>query len=230
MSLLTRWPLRHKAVTAALSVVAMAGIGLGVADAANAPVSNGTQVGRGINQFGMTSTFFNGKVETFRYTHGFFCDTSVSSQASSGCEAGANFKTPPAKSFDPLYITVPLGFTETMGMDCPDKLVCVDHPGTIDLSRLEPALKPLYPQYTDAQLSAALENYATPEHQHFITDDNGNAPEWWDVKVIGVTDRKTYDAITAHKSYAYIQQLQKAKNKYVTATIPTNLFLFFASK
>ena len=63
----------------------------------------------------------------------------------------------PAKDYDPLYITVPLGFTRPMSMiQCPANLVCVDHPGTIDLTRLEPALKPLYPKLTDAQLKQVV--------------------------------------------------------------------------
>ena len=35
-------------------------------------------------------------------------------------------------------------------------LQCVDHPGTIDLTRLESALKPLYPKLTDQQLRDRL--------------------------------------------------------------------------
>ena len=35
-------------------------------------------------------------------------------------------------------------------LECPAGLICVDHPGTIDMTRLEPALKPLYPTLTDA--------------------------------------------------------------------------------
>ena len=67
-----------------------------------------------------------------------------------------------------------------------------------------------------------------PAHDHFITDTNNNKAEYWDVKVIGVTNAQTYADIHAHRSVAYIRQLQQAKNKNVTATIPTNLFLFFS--
>jgi hypothetical protein len=36
------------------------------------------------------------------------------------------------------------GFTRPMNMiQCPDTLVCVDHPGTIDLSRLDKAVSPM---------------------------------------------------------------------------------------
>ncbi len=113
-------------------------------------------------------------------------------------------------------------------MDCPSNLVCVDHPGTIDLTRLEPALKPLYPQLTDAQLLAALKNYPTPGHQHFITDKNHGKPEWWDVRVVGVTDPTVYRKLDEHKSAAYL--LHQVKAGRTTPVIPTNLFLYFGVK
>jgi hypothetical protein len=185
------------------------------------------QKGMGINEYGMTKSFFNGGTVSFTYSKGYYCDKSVSSAASSGCEAGANFKVPPASSFDPLYITVPLGFTvPAMSMECPSALVCVDHPGTIDLSRLEPDLKALYPKLTAAQLTAALKNSATPGHEHFITTTNGGQAEWWDVKVVGVTSLSEWNAIIAHKSFAFLNQQVTAKK--TTAIIPTNLFLYFS--
>ncbi|HEY1741014.1 MAG TPA: hypothetical protein VGI86_20030, partial [Acidimicrobiia bacterium] len=121
-----------------------------------------------------------------------------------------------------------LGFSEPMNMEqCPQGLICVDHPGTIDLTRLEPALKPLYPKLTDAQLTQALKNFEVPGHNHFITDANNDKPEFWDVKVIGVESPTVYANIQAHRSYAYIQQLLNQHNKYVVGPIDTNLFLYF---
>lgn len=218
-------------VTAAVTAFAVGG-GLAIALAATPapPPSNASTLGRGIPEYGMTGAFYKGVRVNFTYTRGFYCDTSVRSAASSGCEAGANFAKPPARQFDPLYITVPLGFSQPMNMiDCPSHLVCVSHPGTIDLSRLEPALKPLYPSLTDAQLRAALRNYPVPEHDHFITDTNHGQGEWWDVKVIGVEKRSTFEQIRSHKSFAYIHSLIAHHNKYVTSPIPTNLFLYFAA-
>jgi hypothetical protein len=215
-------------VLAASLVVVVAGM-VGVAAAANstAPASNAMQKGMGINEYGMTKSFFNGGTVSFTYSKGYYCDKSVSSAASSGCEAGAEYKVPPAKNFDPLYITVPLGFTvPSMSMECPSTLVCVDHPGTIDLSRLELALKPLYPKLTVAQLTAALKNSATPGHEHFITTQNAGQAEWWDVKVVGITSLSVWDAINTHKSFAFLNQEINAKK--TTGIIPTNLFLYFS--
>jgi len=216
---------------AGVAAVAVGGIGIAIAATSNtAPPSNAMSMGRGIPQYGMTGAFYKGTRVDFTYTKGFYCDTKVRSTASSKCEAGANFKKAPAKQYDPLYITVPLGFSQKMNMiQCPAKLVCVDHPGTIDLRRLEPALKPLYPSLSDKQLRAALANFAVPEHDHFITDLNWRKGEWWDVKVVGVTSPKVYNQIRAHRSYGYIANLIKHKNKNVVGPIPTNLFLYFAS-
>lgn len=218
---------RVRALAATVAIVVAGGAGVAAAANTTAPSSNATQAGMGINQFGMTKAFFNGHALSFTYSKGFYCDQSVTSGATSGCEAGANFNTPPAKNFDPLYITVPLGFNvPAMSMECPAGLVCVDHPGTIDLSRLEPALKGLYPTLTDAQLTTALTNAATPGHEHFITTTNHGKAEWWDVKVVGVTSLKEWNLINAHKSFKFLnQQVQK---KLTTGYIPTNLFLYFS--
>lgn len=217
------------ALMAGLAALIVGVVGVAVAATAPSSPTNQTSVGRGINEYGMTRAFFNGQAVPFTYTHGFYCDRSVSSSATTGCEAGANFKVPPAKDFDPLFITVPLGFTQPNNMiDCPGYRICVDHPATIDLSRLEPALKPLYPTLTNAQLTAALKNFAVPSHDHFVTTRNGGHIEWWDVKVVGVTSPTTFNAIRAHRSYSYIDSLIKAKNKNVVGPIDTNLFLFFA--
>lgn len=221
-----------------LAAVLVAG-GVGMAFAANGhsgmgamsskTSANAMAKGRGINEFGMTKAFFKGHATSFTYSHGFWCDKKVKSTASSKCEAGAKWKHAPSKQHDPLYITVPLGFTTSpMAMDCPSGLVCVDHPGTIDLRRLEPALKPLYPTLTKKQLLKALSNFATPGHSHFITDRNGGKPEWWDVRIVGVTSKAEYQAINKHKSAKYL--LKQVKAGKTTPVIQSNLFLYFGVK
>jgi hypothetical protein len=212
-----------------IGVLVAGGVGIAVAST-SAPPSNSVGHGRGINEFGMTHAYYKGIGVGFTYTKGYFCDTTVRSTASSKCEAGATFKRAPAKQYDPLFITVPLGFNRPMNaMDCPPQLVCVDHPGTIDMRRVEPALKPLYPNLSDKQLRAALANFTVPGHDHFITDLNSGQPEWWDVKIIGVTSPSTYRAVLKHRSYAYIHNLLMHHNKNVVGPIPTNLFLYFAA-
>jgi hypothetical protein len=218
---------RARYLAASVAVVVAGGVGVAAAANTAAPASNAMQKGMGINEYGMTKSFFNGGTVSFTYSKGYYCDKSVSSAATSGCEAGANYKVAPATNFDPLYITVPLGFTvPAMSMECPSALVCVDHPGTIDLSRLEPDLKALYPKLTAAQLTAALKNSATPGHEHFITTTNGGKAEWWNVDVVGVTSLSEWNAINAHKSFTFLNQQVTAKK--TTGIIPTNLFLYFS--
>jgi hypothetical protein len=220
--------LRFGAIAIGVAVLTTVGV---AAAGVNVPLSNASNIpGRGINEFGMTVANYDGVPLDFTYSKGFFCDTTLPSSASSECEAGATFNhLPPAASHqDPLYITVPLGFTVPMNMlQCPDSLVCVDHPGTMDLTRLEPALKPLYPNLTDAQLTQALMNFAVPGHDHFITDTNRGLPEYWNVVIVGVTSPTTYAAIQAHRSFDYIQHLITMKDPTVVGPVPTNAFLYF---
>jgi hypothetical protein len=223
---------RRRIGIALVSAFVVVGGGLAIAAASsNTPAtpSNGGGHGRGMNQFGLTHAYYKGHKLKLRYDKGYYCDTSVHATATSKCEAGAKWNKPPAKHFDPLYITVPLGFNRpAMSMQCPNGLVCVDHPGTIDLRRLEPALKPLYPDLSKKQLLKALSNFPVPGHDHFITDTNNNKDEWWPTYVVGVTSKKLFNSIREHGSYAFIQHLLKNKNKNVVGPIPTNLFLFFS--
>ncbi len=219
---------RKRLIGLALVVALVGGVAVAALADTGLPPSNATAVGTGIDEFGMTAAYYDHQVLDFTYTKGFFCDTSVASTASTGCEVGQTYNTPPAPNFDPLYITVPLGFSVPMDMQqCPSTLVCVDHPGTVDLTRLESALKPLYPSLTEAQLTQALQNLAVPGHDHFITDTNNFQPEWWDVEVVGVTSPSTYAAIQHHRSFDYIQQLLDHHDPSVIGPIPSNLFLFF---
>jgi hypothetical protein len=223
-----RFRRRAGVIVASAAVLLGGGAALSLAATYDPPSNAKGPHGHGVSEFGMTKGFIKGQRVQFTYAHGFYCDESVSSAASTQCEAGQKWNKAPSKQHDTLYITVPLGFDRNRSMiDCPSQLVCVDHPGTIDLTRLEPALKPLYPQLTDAQLTNALKNFVTPEHDHFITDLNNGKAEWWDVKVVGVTSAKTMEAIRAHRSFAYIKYLLNKKDKTVVGPIPTNLFLWF---
>src|SRR4030088_662074 len=115
---------RRLIVGLAVAVMTMTGVGVAVAaTSAPSPEMQAMNMGHGPNDFGKTDGFYKGKGVGFKYTKGFFCDTSVASLASTKCEAGAKYNTPPAPTFDPLFITVPLGFSVPMNMqDCPAML------------------------------------------------------------------------------------------------------------
>lgn len=221
-----RAALRRFAAPAA-AVAILVGGGAAVTQSAQATTGHGH--GRGVDEFGMTMGAYHGRTSSFTYTKGFFCDTSIASAATTGCEVGEDAKVAPSKWTEPLYITVPLGFTPKKTPDCPAGLVCVDHPMTMDLTRLAPALAPLY-KTTPEKLMPALKNFSTPGHDHFITDRAGGKAIWWDVQVVGVTDPTVYKNIQAHHSFRYVKSLMDAKNPNVLGPIPTNLYLFFAAK
>jgi len=224
MSVRTRMRGHWAKAVVPLAAATFAISGLGIAQATSSPA-----VGHGEMEYGQTVGFYKGAPVQFTYTKGFFCDTSIPASSATGCEVGQIFAHAPAASYDPLYITVPLGFTvPAMTMDCPAGLKCVDHPATLDLTRLAEALAPIF-KTTPAALLPALKDFVTPGHDHFLTTLNNGQPEWWDVQVVGVTSRAVYDDIHEHGSFGYIQKLINAKNPNVVGPIPTNLFLYFKS-
>ena len=222
---------RRAALLAASAAVAVAG-GLGVASAAgNTTPSNAMGAGRGVNEFGMTDAFYDGQHARLHVHEGLLLRHERRVGGDEQVRGRRDVQRPrPAQQFDPLYITVPLGFDVPMNMqDCPSTLVCVDHPGTIDLTRLEPALKPLYPQLTDAQLTDGAEELrgARPRPLH-------HRHEQRQARVVGRADRRRHqpddvrgDPQPTSRS-SYIQQLIKQKNKNVVGPIPSNLFLYFS--
>jgi len=113
---------------------------------------------------GITHGYSGGNTLNFLYSAKPYCDTSVSAQSATGCEAGAKYNNlpPSATSQDPLYILVPLGFKPS-GLQCAEQSNCIDHPATMDLSRLSPVLDPIL-HTTPAQLT----NAPLSPHSHFI--------------------------------------------------------------
>jgi hypothetical protein len=233
--------LRAWAIPVAATAVIVAGGSGSVAQAATGSGPAGSEppaaamhdmhhmgAGTGPNEFGLTMGSYDGAGSTFTYSHGWYCDRHIRAASKSGCEVGTPARVPPSKHFDPLAITVPLGFAAP-SLDCPDRLTCVDHPMDVDMTRLAAALAPIY-KTTPAKLSPALRQFITPGHDHFIDDKNMGKAEWWDVHVVGVTDPATYKDIQQHQSWSYLQGLIKAKNKNVVGPIATNLFLFFAAR
>ena len=226
MSNSRRW--RTGIVSAMAAVLAASGIGITMASNAGAkPLTSAAQ--RGVDGYGMTKAFYNGQTHNFTYNLGYFCDKAVSSAATTGCEAGASYIHAPSPQHSPLYITLPLGFPISQSkLDCPNLLDCIDHPYTIDLTRVEPALKALFPKVTDAQLTAALKNIDVPGHDHFVGTLNKGKPQWWEVKVVVVDNPDTYKTLQAKKSLPFLQSLLNRHDKYVVGVVPTNLFLYFS--
>ena len=97
-------------------------------------------------QVGESYGYYNGTNVDLLYSEDYYCDSNVSSNASTGCEVGAPQSGSPSASSpngtslgntthqDTLYIPVPL-FADPPPTQCTATATCIDHPPTIDLSR-----------------------------------------------------------------------------------------------
>jgi hypothetical protein len=165
---------------------------------------------------GNTAGWISGQTAKFHYTKNFVCRMPPASGATSKCELGATYDAIPSAAFDPLYVLVPIGFTpKASTLQCPVAGKCIDHPHTIDLSRV---------------FGKGTENALLPAHSHIVTTANMGSPEWWNVIVVGVTDSSTWNKISSAKSYSEVQMLRRSGSTAVTDNIPTNLFLYFSVK
>lgn len=168
-------------------------------------------------EFGFTAGWLKGETVQFFYHKNFFCRTPVADGlpvgSTSGCEAGSDGTVDPRPGNIPiLFVMTPLGFRpDESTLQCPIVGHCINHPSTIDLSRL------FGPSKADAPL---------PAHSHIVDQVSGN---WWELHVIGVKDLATWNAIVAGKSLATARALQASDPGavHITPDILTNTYLFF---
>ena len=167
--------------------------------------------------FGFTDGWLAGQTVRFFYHKPFFCRTPVEDGLPVGsttdCEVGSDGTVDPRPGHLPtLYVMTPLGFRpDESTLQCPVVGQCINHPSTIDLSRL---------------FGASVANAPLPAHSHIIEQRNGN---WWELEVIGVKDLATWNAIVAGKSLETVRALQAADPgaEHITPDIATNTYLFF---
>lgn len=214
---LTRW---QAAIAALFAVVAVFSVTIGTASAAthqqhgctiNNPCIHGG--GSGDVDRGTTAGWLNGKTVDFLYTKNFYCAAPPASGAPTFCEGGANARFAPVSGqIDPLYVVTPIGFTPRQStLQCPTTGLCVDHPHSIDLSRI---------------FGSSASNALLPPHSHVVTTANRGAAEWWRIFIVGVTNQAAWDNIVDGKSFEAVRDCQ-AKST-CTASISSNLFLYFA--
>lgn len=155
--------------------------------------------------------FYNKDFECVLPAEAQFSDEVIASTpADSDCVLAAEAERAPRGGNDAVaYVTVPL-FENTDGitLHCPVAGDCINHPSTIDLSRV---------------FGPGTEKAALPPHSHVVDVNRGG---WWKVEVNGVTTREAWDAIEQKKSLAEIRNQQAMGT--VTADLDTNLFLFFS--
>jgi hypothetical protein len=153
---------------------------------------------------------------TIQYPQNFFCDKSVASSATSGCEVGTAANVGPVGNANRsvLYVLVPLFAGADPAPMCASAS-CPNHPTTIDLSRISGAL---------GADPSALGSVALPPHSHIL---DGPAGGWWQTKIVAVTNQAAWAKLAAGKSEAVMDALLADPNSGVVGPIPTNLYLFF---
>ena len=171
---------------------------------------------------GFTDGWQDGRTVSFFFSKPFFCAEPPASGAPSQCEVGEDGTVDPRPGKIPvLYVMTPTGFTPPAGtLHCPIAGNCINHPSTIDLSRV------FGPGFADVLL---------PPHSHIIDTDlpesqaNGGEAGWWEIHVIGVSSLDAWNKIVAGKSLAAVRSLQAADpaQAHITADILTNVYLFF---
>ena len=160
-------------------------------------------------EMGFTDGWLNGKTVKFFYNKPFFCAQPPASGATSGCEIGAESETPPRGGDIPtLYVMTPLGFNPG-NLQCPTAGSCINHPSTLDASRV---------------FGAGAENIPLPPHSHIIDETQAG---WWNIEVIGVLDPDVWAQIASAKDLATVRALQASQPTKITGDIPSNLYLFF---
>lgn len=182
------------------------------AHAARNPLMHHAMQGSAGDVHGFTAGWLNGETVEFFYTRDFFCEPPPSSGAPSQCEVGEDGTVDPRPGPKPtLFVMTPLGFRpDASTLQCPTVGQCINHPSTIDLSRIGgPADAPL------------------PAHSHIINERHGG---WWELVVIGVKSPVVWDQIVAGKSLATVRELQAndPSGTTITGDIKTNAYLFFS--
>jgi len=142
-----------------------------------------------------------------RYTKLYFCAEPPHSAVSTGCEVGAGPTIAPRAGLIPtIYVLAPLGFSpDPSTVHCPEGIVCVNHPPSLDLSRV-----------------GGPDSVFAPAHSHIVTDQQAG---WHQTVTIPVTSLEVWNEIAAARSLTKVRGLQAAGRLGPDA--PTNLYFFF---
>ncbi len=166
-------------------------------------------------------TGLNGSIVSLLYTQSYFCDLTVRSRASTGCEFGAGARRlPPGvagrRYTDPLYLMFPAGpltkVWPALKPECQHPGLCTDHPSRVDFSRV---------------LGPQAGNMLLPAHDHFETTRNGNRPEWHELYGFMVSKTASWVAADQSHDVRTLFRLARTKGSGVRGPFPSNIFFFF---
>lgn len=169
--------------------------------------------GHNCSHIGYTDAWLGGKTVQLEYTHTYFCAEPPLSAAATACEAGRKSHTDPPSGavVSDLYVVVPIGFTPpTRTLQCPVAGNCVDHPHTLDLSRL---------------FGSGAANAVLAPHSHVLEEDESFQATWWPVVVVGVKNLHAWNKIVDAKDIESVDACQASGHCFPEA--PTNTYLFF---
>jgi hypothetical protein len=166
-------------------------------------------------------TGLNGHIVSLLYTQSYFCDLSVRSRASTGCEFGKRARRlPPGvasrRNTDPLYLMFPAGSLAGQGSalkpECQHVGLCTDHPSRVDFSRV---------------LGRRARNMLLPIHDHFETTRNGNRPEWHNLYAFMVSNKASWLEADASHNVRTLFRLAHKKGAGVRGPFRSNIYFFF---
>lgn len=200
--------------TSVIAIVAVFGFAFGSAIAVGSNGSNTLPCQRGgehcIN-IGFTNAWFAGGTVQLEYSHRFFCDRSIPSEAETGCEAGVAATKPPPSGpvVTEIYELIPLGFSPPAAtLQCGAS--CIDQPRKMDLSHV----------------FGGMGSEAVLGPRSFVIEDaEAFQSTWWPVILVGVKNLSAWNKIVAAKDIAAVDDCQT--NGGCLPEVETNAFVFF---
>lgn len=156
---------------------------------------------------GFINGYLDGTMMALRYTRTYFCAEPPESIADTGCEVGAPPTIAPRSGPIPkIYALAPAGFTpDPSTVHCKGGTVCMNHPPTLDLTRLG-IPTPVF----------------APAHSHVLEVRQSG---WHNTVNIRVLSLAAWNEIAEAKSLTKVRELQ-AQGR-VGPDLPTNVYFFF---
>lgn len=161
---------------------------------------------------GFIGGWLDGEVVQLRYTRLYFCEEPPASAAPSDCVVGAPAEvTPRGGPIPPIYAIAAAGIQPDVAtLHCPGGSTCLNHPSTLDLSRI-----------------GGPPSALGAPHSHIVADRQGG---WHQTVNIRVRDLAVWNQIAAAKTLAKVRELQAdpavGGAGLISQDTPTNIFFF----